>query len=582
MNNIKKSDKLILQSILILVISLAWITFLSALLGIFYGTFIWGFFALLTIFFYKQKIITFSKPSQNFLTYILISLSFALLIAFFTTPSIFSGRDQGSLSDAAILLSEHHNLISHSTQSDIFFNINEKGKALNFPGFFYTIDGGLITQFPIPYIAFISVFFGTFGTAGFVVANAILLFTFILAITGVTAFYMNRNYTLIFLITLLSSFSIGWFAKYTLSENIASALIWSSLFLYIFLKESKNQITYFALISMISLLLFTRIEGIWFFVIFSFLLLKNKNSKKFIGKDLWWRAIFPVTTLFVIFCTVLIVNNPFYITMIKAFLNSGTGSSGITLFDKISYNFYIYSIYGLILPLFFTLIASIISFKQKRMRLALLPIAIMFPLFLYYLFPQISGDHPWMLRRFVSALLPATILISILLSYYIKPKNIYYKIFKYAIPVVIILANIPSLILFLTYSENINLQSQIHDISQNFRENDLVLVDGTATGDGWSMMTSQLNNLENKNAVYFFNIADLDKLDLTAYEKVFLITPNTNKEFYSKINNRFSYVNKYTLTTQRLLTPDKKIFPHKFPKKENENIYGTIYEINLN
>ncbi len=578
MQKTDKTDKTLLQTIILMVVLYAWIALISALFGIFYPVVIWSAWLIICAILFFKKIIVFPQPSKEFTTYMLIAMSFALVIAIFTVPTIFSGRDQGSLSEAAIRLSENHNLIQHTSESDVFFDIYGRGKALNFPGFFYTPDSGLLTQFPLPYTSFIGGFFGIIGINGFIVANVILLFTFILTITAAARHYMNHRYTLAFMAILLSSFSIGWFGKFTLSENIAGALLWSVFILYLFLQKTPQPKTYFIFFITLSLLLFTRIEGIWFFIIFSFLLLYNKSIRSFLRQSLWWRVIFPLTTLFVITLNVLIMNMPFFLTLIKAGTSTGTGESTTQFIDELNYLFSIYSLYGLLLPLLLTAVASLVALRYKRYRTILLPLIVVLPLMLYYIFPNISGDHPWMLRRFVFALLPATILISVSFISYIRSNTLVKRSIKYTIIVLLFLANIPAFITFIAYAENSTLAKQVTILSQNFGNNDLVLVDKNVAGNGWSMITNPLRSFDNKHAVYFFNPHDYDKINTDMFDKVFLITSNENVKIYTDVlSNNMQYAGKYTFTVDQLQSQLDNAAT--FPKKEIQTIRGTIYEL---
>ncbi|MEN8252621.1 MAG: hypothetical protein ABFQ53_03510 [Patescibacteria group bacterium] len=581
MNPTDKNDRNILQAIILMVVLYAWITLLTALLGIFYPIAIFGVWALLCALLFHKKILIFSKPTENFLSYIFIALAFSLLIALFTVPTVFSGRDQGSLSEAAMRLCESHSLVEHTPESDTFFDINERGKALNFPGFFYTANGGLITQFPLPYISFLGGFFGTFGVSGLIVANCILLFTFILSIATIARHYLSHRYTFVFLAILLTSFSIGWFAKSTLSENIASMLIWSSLALYILLKRTPSPTAFFTFFLTISLLLFTRIEGIWFFMIFAFLALKNISTKTFIKKDLWWNVFFPLTILFVVGCAVFIMNMPFIITMLKAFTKTASSTSSATTFlEKTTYLSSIYATYGLLFPLLITAIASTASIFNKQYQKILLPVVIVLPLMIYYIFPNISGDHPWMLRRFSFALLPATILVSVSFIYYLRSNGLKMRVLKYITLALLLLFNLPSFLYFITYAENGTLAGQVEKLSNTFGDNDLILVDKNTAGDGWSMITNPLKSLSDKHSVYFFDPEDFEKIDTSSFDRTFLITPLENEDIYLEtLSEKMKYTKKYILTVDQLQLSQSKTIPIKFPQKLHYTVSGKIYEL---
>ncbi|PID51860.1 MAG: hypothetical protein CR972_04965 [Candidatus Moraniibacteriota bacterium] len=585
MNDVQKKDFQIARSLILLIVLYAAIALLSGVFGVFYTSGIWITWASLSILFYIKKIVIFSRPSQELISYTLIALAFSLLIAIYTVPTIFSGRDQGSLSAAAMQLSNTHHLITHTPESTVFFNIYGYGKALNFPGFFYTADGGLLTQFPLPYITYIAGFFGIFGIYGFVVANFTLLSTFIISITLFARNFINTKYTFVFLTLFLSSFCISWFAKFTLSENITSMLLWSTALLFVMLKKNPEKTTYFTFFITLSLILFSRLEGLWFFAIFTFLTFRSNTIRTFLRKDIWWYVIFPFTVLFTIGCVVFTMNVPFITTIANVFLNTTVADGKIgseSFLEKFSYLVSVYGLYGLIGPLIFTAGLSAIAMRYKKYRRYLLPITVTLPLFSYYLFPHISSDHPWMLRRFTFALLPATLLVSTFFIAAIPRRWSHMRpVLQYTIITILLLANIPAFATFITYAENTTLKNQIHNLSTLFSDNDLILIDKNVTGNGWSMITSPLRSLENKHAVYFFNTSDYEKIDVSKFKRVFLITPNTNKEFYeTALHTHIDYTGKFIFTSEQLQLENSKTIPTQYPKKDTYIIRCTIYELN--
>jgi hypothetical protein len=584
MEKLKKNDILLVRSLILMIVTYSAIALLFGVLGVFFVWYMWASWILICILLYLKKILVFPRPSQEMIFYMLIAATFSLLVAFFTVPTIFGGRDQGALAHAAIQLAKNHHLISHSTESATFFDVYGYGQALNFPGFFYTPDGGLLTQFPLPYITFLAGFFALFDVAGLTVANSILLISFIISITCVARYYLSQKMTILFLGLLLTSFSIGWFAKFTLSENLASALLWSAVFLYLSLKKDPSRVTYVTLFITVSILLFSRLEGIWFGVIFAFLIIKNTATRAFLAKDPWWHLIFPLTVLFTIGCVVAIMSMPFIITMTRVFFDTTTASPSAShtpfFIDTFSSLANIYMAYGLLIPLILTAIFSVCALRYKKMRPYLFPIVIMLPLFSYYLFPHISDDHPWMLRRFVFALLPTTILISTFLISLIPHKWSYRRLMQTIIVTIIILTNIPAFFTFFTYAENHELDKQLSEFAQQFNENDLVLVDKNAAGSGWSMIDYPLRSLHNVSTVYFFNPKDIEQIDTSKFDHIYLVTPNTKKAHYEKELSRYiHYANKYIFIAEQLSIEKDPSFPIVFPHKEKKVIRGTIYEL---
>lgn len=603
MNNLpktaQKNDCTLFRTLTIMLLTFVWTSYLLTLMSAFYTSALWTIWLATNAFLYYKKILQFPKPSRELKLYLLIALIFCSLIAVFTKPTIFAGRDQGSIAEAALRLEQNHQLTFQTPTSQAFFEIYKtkdpkfygQGSALNFPGFHYLTDGSLITQFPLPYISFLAGFTGIFGLNGFIVANFILTFFFILVLAILVRYLLTHEYAIIFLILLTTSFSISYFAKFTLSENLAGALIWISAVLFLRAKDYVSNKNYLAFFLTISILPFIRIEGIWFFAIFAFMFFKNKERRKFITEQtIWHKLIMPLVILFCIGLASLIVNTPFYVTMVKVFLKAidpilnilglsqsvNNSTSGST--NKFDFLLDVSTLYGLFIPLILTSLMSFKAALNKNYRFLLLPIGITLPLFIYYLSPQITLDHPWMLRRFSFALLPATLIVSTVFIATIHKQKFLFT--KYILIFIIVITNLSSTAMLFTHQENVGLQEKIHEFAKQFSENDLILIDENVAGNNWSMITTPLNLLENKNAVYFFNPDDFVKLNTEKFERVFLVTSDKNEQRYlDTLQSEMTYYNDYTFTTNQLQIADKKTLPVILPKNKSLIITGKIYEL---
>ena len=117
-------------------IGLGWLGLLLSIFGIFYKAvliiyILSGAVLLIYLLIINRKKIVFNK---SFFLVSLLSLIAIFVFSYYTTPTIFSGRDQGSLSEAAIRLSQNHTTQFSFPASQEFFKIYGLGKALNFPG----------------------------------------------------------------------------------------------------------------------------------------------------------------------------------------------------------------------------------------------------------------------------------------------------------------------------------------------------------------------------------------------------------------------------------------------------------------
>ena len=182
-----------------------------------------------------------------------------------------------------------------------------------------------------------------------------------------------------------------------------------------------------------------------------------------------------------------------------------------------------------------------------------------------------------MLRRFVFSIIPVSILLSVIfLDVFFQKKKWIFFVLSGALLVSNLTVTWPSF----RFQENKNLMFQIEKISQNFSSQDLILVDRLATGDGWSMMAGPLNTYFGKQAVYFFNPDDLEKIDQKKFSRIFLIIPDENLKNYQEKNwaKKMIPVENYALENNHLTSKSKNNF--EFPVWQTKNVHGKIYLLN--
>ena len=565
--------------------------FFLALFGFFYEYFfeaylIFGISFLLRLLLKKRF-----RLSREMIAIIAISLLASMLFTVPSVPTIFSGRDQGSISEAAIRLAQNHQLEFSTPASQEFFKIYGQGKALNFPGFYYTDSGNLITQFPLAYISWLAVFFSLFGLAGLTIANALLFILFLTSFYLLWRIFVPRRCAAIGILLLLTSFSFSWIAKFTLTENMALALLWFSILSLISFLQKNEKLAYWSFFLSSALLIFVRIEGIIFFA-FSFLaILLSLPTREYLKKNIFKLFILPVFFLFIIFVINFGISLGFYKEIGKALFNSaGNGiidiNTSVSTWEKYIYPalyiLKIYLLYGL-LGFFTAGIAGIIYFIKQKKYSILIPLLVVFPSFIYLIDSNISADHPWMLRRFVFSILPTFIFYTVIFLGQLRAnskKGI--RSLALIIAFVLLCGNIPAFALHLDFSENKNLLGETETISQNFSSTDLILVDRLASGDGWAMLSGPMNFIFGKNSVYFFNPQDFDKLNLEKFDRIYLIVPEKSIDFWkqSVLYPRMHFWKNYSLQTQRLENnEDAKNLELKFASKKYKTVSGAIFEI---
>jgi hypothetical protein len=564
----------------IFTLGLEFLAILLSILGIFYWPIfaiylLFGFCFLAKLFFdnYK-KIINLQVVAVS-----LFSILAIILFSYHTEPSVFSGRDQGSFSEAAIRLSQNHKLAFETTASEEFFKIYGTGLALNFPGFNYAPDGKLITHFSLGYIAWLAIFYSFFGLVGFLIANGILFFLFTLSFFALLKINSDLKSAWLGLLLILSTFVFSWFFKFTLSENLALGFIWFGILEFSLFLKYRDHFFFLCALATFLLLTFTRIEAWTLLVMIGVILFIfqiktktgfSKNDKK---RTFWLLGIFLAT-----FIANLWANSPFYRASIKGLLHSfSSQENGLNIIDILSYLFKVFYYYNVLIFLVIGIL-GIIYFLFKKKYNILLPFFILLPIFIYTVHPGISPDHPWMLRRFIFALIPMEIFYTILIINRLFRKKIY--IF---FPVFFLLAaNLSFSFPLFSFSENKNLLLQTKILSENFSDTDLVLIDRLATGDGWSMLSGPLSFLYGKQAVYFFNPTDLEKIDQKKFTNIYLIVPDESLALYEKsgLLGNLIFQKNYQLKKTKLIIPDlKKVggLSLELPMKSISVTSGKIY-----
>lgn len=609
-------------------ITVGWGIYLLALTGLFYWWSISILIALISSLGGRFVIKSFPIKSKNFIVFNLFFIITATVFVYFSSPTIFSGRDQASISQAAIRLSQNGQLSFSNSVSEDFFNINNiqkektknclidnlndfnetnflklnfyhtycqalnSTKAFNFPGFYYTNEGQLVTQFPLVYITWLALFYSFFGLKGFAIANLFLIYFFFLTSYFLIEKIIPRpksnskriNQSQIISFTLLaSSFCLMWFAKFTLTENMATTLLWVGILSTLSITESEKKLPlvrkqeFWLFFLSFGLLIFTRIEGIVFFIFALATVLLNKKSRLFIKNNLFKLILPIIAVLLFVFCLNVFSDIYFYKSILKATLENIQESQSKSMSNnKDSLGlFKIFGLYGLLIPLIFGTIGIFYLLIKSKDYQKLIPLIIISPSLIYLVSPQITPEHPWMLRRFTFSILPTFLIYSSFLIFVlIKKKK---EKIAFLILIIILISNLVSWTKYLTFIPNKNLLQETQELSQNFSNKDLILVDQLASGDKFEMIADPLNSIFGKNAVYFFNPQDLVKINKDKYAKIYLIAPDSKIDYYQKttLGKDMFFVKKYNLELSNL----SSVNPYSLPQKKFTTFTGSIFEI---
>lgn len=565
------------------ILSLTWISTATfalflALVGFFYTTLIclWIIILLFVVFLlFKKNFLLFTKHSKIETALLVGLFILGIFLSLYTTPTFFGGRDEGSLSTAGILLSQDHSLEHSNETVRQFFNVYGPGKALNFPGFFYTTEGNLRSQFLPAFPAYLATLHSFFGVAGLKFANLLPFVTFVFSFFLVLKrFCQSSIFAVLGTGALAFLFPITLFYKFTLTEMLFSALLWLSLHFTLRHLEEKSFESYLMIFVPLLITPFLRIEAIAFGFMLLFILILLDFKKMKAPK---YRSLFVFGGL--LFAISIFVNSQFFIETGKNFVgvssaNQDSIQKTFSFVPKSWKDFYMLKVlfnYN-ILPLLILGATFIISLFKKRRWNELVPFFFLLPALIYLIDANISLDHPWMLRRFIFAIIPLSLLYATLL---LEKTSFVFRRTSVFIVAILLLLNITQSWEFFSFSQNKNLLEQTAQITNEFSENDLILISQKSSGDGWSLISEPLRTVLGKNALYFFNQNDLSKIDTSSFENIYLITSNSELENYALLNKE--KVKGYTILNSSV-KPSKE--PLAAPEIVHTETTGTVFKIN--
>jgi len=474
----------------------------------------------------KKKKLGFSKMEKVDIYVLSGLLVLGVLLSALTTPTIFGGRDEGSMATAAIYIASDHGLKHSDAVVDEFFNIYGPGKALNFPGFYYTKGGSLKSQFLPGYSSWVAVWFSLFGTKGIAFANFFPFVTFLFSLFLVAKKLAKNNLYPALAVGLFVLFlPVTLFFKFTLSELFFGALIWFSLYLLLNYLADKTRAHFVMLFVPLALTPFVRIETVGIFFVLAFLLILLDYKHIRLPR---YQALLVLLGLSMFVS--LFVNARFFVDTFRNFATISpveslrTGQVSVISIIPDDWKgwymlkiFYTYSI----IPLLIMAGTYVVMHIRKRKWFRLVPFFFLAPTLLYIVDANISLDHPWMLRRFTFAIVPLLVLYTALL---LEATSFVFKRVAWAIAAILLLLNASISLPLLFNSQNKDLLAQTADLSQNFEQNDLVLVSQQASGDGWSLISEPLRTVFGKQAVYFFNPEDFYKINVANFDSIYLVT----------------------------------------------------------
>ena len=551
--------------ILIFFLAFGWLALLFSAVGLLYaGTIALSILASIVLaFLYFPKISQDIdiKTGKVFYLIILISLLASFATCYFATPTVFGGRDQGSISTSAIYLSQNHGLKIQSPIASDLFQKYGAGKSLNFPGFDYAKDGSLFSRFPAGYTAYLASAYNLFGLKGIQYANFVPLFLFFAIFWLILKEFFDEKIAFLGFLLAATFFPFLWFAKYALTETYMLFLVWTGILFLLWQARHKNNLFFFFALAAFALSALVRIEGIVFFFLAAIYILLLQR-KKIIDLPKKFKKYLLISIL-VLLGLYAYLNFPDLVdsgkNLVKAFLPNSAKESApsANLYSYLARIFFNYNIAVYVVLGLAGILILAKNIRKNWPKPEFLMIFITFPAFLYLMSPMITLDEPWLLRRFVFAVFPALIFYSV----YALQKFFRHKIFLYFVLVVLIAANGVVSWRFFTTSENKNLLPKIEKLSQKFGSDDLILVDRMATGSGFSLASEPLRTIYGKQAIYFFNADDLKFVSQDRYKNIYLIAPLTSEEqnpWYADLIKNKSLIGAQIITNNFLQPSENK------------------------
>ncbi len=527
------------------------VIFLSlGLLGIFKLSFLVSALVLLLLIFVhliRKKLIRLEKMKKDERIFFFALIVFAFLLCLFSTPTIFGGRDEGSLSSAAILLSQDHSFVHKDQLTQSLHQLYGTGKALNFPGFNYTKDGAIVSQFLPGYTAWLGAFFSLGHLTALKFANLLPLVTFLFSFYLVGKRLIKKNSALLATLILATAVPLVILFQFTLTEIFFAALLWFALHLLLKYLADKTSPNYWLIFLPLALTLFVRIEaaGIIFFLFLVLLFSDFKNIKKPIRQ-------LPFLLLGLVFIIVIAFNPSFFVSNLKGvadnflpFLSekishqssvlSAEQETTFSLLPDDWKNFYLIKVfanYNLILWFGLSVLFIIYLLKRKSW-IKLIPFFLFSPTLIYLLDANISLDHPWMLRRFIFTLIPLFILYGLffLSRFFSKRSSFLYSLIIFLALAVNLWQSAP----FIMKSQNQALFSVLDELATRFSSDDLVLVSQKSSGSGWLLFAEPLRNAHGIPAVYFFRPSDLTTLSQLNFTNLYLLTSPEEQTLFKDI-----------------------------------------------
>jgi hypothetical protein len=251
-------------------------------------------------------------------------------------------------------------------------------------------------------------------------------------------------------------------------------------------------------------------------------------------------------------------------------------------------------IYGVLIFGIFAFVLVVVYFWTRKTNLfsprerIIIGIAtgLSFPFFTAFVSPQISPDHPWMLRRFFFVVLPLGVLAALILGLkYIKklPQN--YKISLVPIfMAILLLPSLPAAGNFLAADIDDGRKEIFIQLGEYFEVDDYVFFQRESSGDGWHMWAEPLSSIYSINAAYVYspnNISDSKQVLNSRFsegKRNFVVLPEQSFDFEHELQKNFDLtLDKEFVFSNTEFQAGKSVEEVKMPLLERKGYGVKIY-----
>lgn len=510
-----------------------------------------------------KKFVTIYKYDLLVFLFLII---FCFINASFYHETISGSRDDGIYSMNAVYLAQH------GTNSNQFLPGIKK---------ITDIKGGL--QFLPGYHSYLAIFMYYFGLKNMLMYGNALLYLFsTMCIYLVGKNLYGRKIAIISTLFFITNYVSLWFSRRTNNENLGLFLFWFMVLLFIHIGKNKNFKYFIFLIPTLITFFFVRGESLTLTIpilfIILLILIKNRfkiNKCSFVKNKF---SLFIATNIVVILVSIYSFgiyykdNIAFFggsASSIKLFMTATLGRIGSSTVKNLKFmgNVSDYSppvyqdftthatryVFDVLKAYFLIqfLLLGLISIRKINLNLIIIA-AMSAPFFVFLIYPAITPDNPWMMRKYWIAFIP---FVYIIFGYFANNNQLNKRI-KILIVFLLFVIQLNLSLPVIAFAENRGLIDSLDKLVKKIPNADLIITprDNNA---GWYYPIWIYHNMPSQMPYFNKNFESPQNFEnmVSKFKNVYLLTTSWN---YS--NERIAFEN-FSYPKSKLKEIDKITFP---------------------